>query len=489
MAYTTSIGFLQWFDQQCRTAAYIVFITIFLISLYDNHNTLHYSNKSIFFMSMMLSMPYIQLKLAKYLHRRKSNQINDHDDDSVYFPNDIRNMQMIWSVVLLDAISTGLAITFLQFALTPSLIFLMMLIFRLIEFRNLFFLVINLLVGLLTAYISADLLNLDLHHIFLEDSSYKQSSALVRITSLVSFTLYIAISLNFVERQVEILKKNYSDLEMKNNRYIKMANKIACYVPSQVWQAIANDTLETTLDNKRKKLTIFFSDIQGFTELSENLSPDDLAHLLNMYFDKMSNIAKKYGGTIDKFVGDALVIFFGDPTTKGTHADALACIDMAIAMQNEMKRLRQKYQHSDFGNLHVRMGVTTGYCHVGNFGSASRMSYTIIGKEANIAARLQSAASPDEILITDETFQQIKNQIHCINHGEIDLRGIAKPIQTWQVQGRFESVPTLQRRWSEYELDGFNMQLDLDLVKSYDKEKIKIALKQVADNLDRAHDI
>ena len=489
MAYTTSIGFLQWFDQQRRTAAYIVFITIFLISLYDNHNTLRYSNKSIFFMSMMLSMPYIQLKLAKYLHRRKSNQINDPDDDSVYFPNDIRNMQMVWSVVLLDAISTGLAITFLQFALTPSLIFLMMLIFRLIEFRNLFFLVINLLVGLLTAYISADLLNLDLHHIFLEDSSYKQSSALVRITSLVSFTLYIAISLNFVERQVEILKKNYSDLEMKNNRYIKMANKIACYVPSQVWQAIANDTLETTLDNKRKKLTIFFSDIQGFTELSENLSPDDLAHLLNMYFDKMSNIAKKYGGTIDKFVGDALVIFFGDPTTKGTHADALACIDMAIAMQNEMKRLRQKYQHSDFGNLHVRMGVTTGYCHVGNFGSASRMSYTIIGKEANIAARLQSAASPDEILITDETFQQIKNQIHCINHGEIDLRGIAKPIQTWQVQGRFESVPTLQRRWSEYELDGFNMQLDLDLVKSYDKEKIKIALKQVADNLDRAHDI
>lgn len=162
---------------------------------------------------------------------------------------------------------------------------------------------------------------------------------------------------------------------------------------------------------------------------------------------------------------------------------------MAIAMQNEMKRLRQKYQHSDFGKLHVRMGVTTGYCHVGNFGSASRMSYTVIGREANIAARLQSAASPDEILISDETFQQVKTQIRCLDHGLIELRGITKPIQTWQVQGRFESVPTLQRRWSEYELDGFNMQLDLDLVKSYDKEKIKIALKQVADNLDRAHDI
>lgn len=488
MSYTTSVTFLQWFGQQRRTAAYVVFITIFLISLFDNHNVLRYSNKSIFFMSIMLSMPYIQLKLAKYLHRRKANTLNSLDDDSAYFPNDIRNMQMIWSVVLLDAICTGLAITFLQFALTPSLIFLMMLIFRLIEFRNLFFLVINLLVGLMTAYISAKLLGINLHNIFFQES-FQQSSVLVRITSIVGFTLYIAISLNFAERQVEILKKNFADLEVKNTRYIKMANKIARYVPSQVWQAIANDSLESSLDNKRKKLTIFFSDIEGFTELSETLSPDDLAHLLNTYFDKMSNIAKKYGGTIDKFVGDALVIFFGDPTTKGTHADALACIDMAIAMQNEMKRLRQKYQHSDFGKLHVRMGVTTGYCHVGNFGSASRMSYTIIGKEANIAARLQSAANPDEILITDETFQQVKTQIRCLDCGEISLRGIAQPLQTWQVQGRYENVPTLQRRWSEYELDGFNMQLDLDLVKAYDKEKIKIALKQVAENLDRAHDI
>ncbi|MBC7750586.1 MAG: adenylate/guanylate cyclase domain-containing protein [Candidatus Saccharibacteria bacterium] len=396
---------------------------------------------------------------------------------------------MIWSVVLLDAICTGLAITFLQFALTPSLIFLMMLIFRLIEFRNLFFLMINLFVGLLTAFISADVLGISFGNVFTANGYYQQSSALVRIASIVGFTLYIAISLNFAERQVEILKKNFADLEVKNTRYIKIANKIARYVPSQVWQAIANDSLESSLDIKRKKLTIFFSDIEGFTELSETLSPDDLAHLLNTYFDKMSNIAKKYGGTIDKFVGDALVIFFGDPTTKGTHADALACIDMAIAMQNEMKRLRQKYQHSDFVKLHVRMGVTTGYCHVGNFGSASRMSYTIIGKEANIAARLQSAANPDEILITDETFQQVKTQIRCVDCGEISLRGIAQPLQTWQVQGRYESVPTVQRRWIEFDLDGFNMQLDLDLVKAYDKEKIKVALKQVAENLDRAHDI
>jgi adenylate cyclase len=203
----------------------------------------------------------------------------------------------------------------------------------------------------------------------------------------------------------------------------------------------------------------------------------------------MSNIAKKYGGTIDKFVGDALVIFFGDPDTKGAHLDALACVDMAVAMQIEMKRLRQKYSHSEFGQLHVRMGITTGYCHVGNFGSASRMSYTIIGREANIAARLQAVANIDEILMTEETFNQVKSQINCIERGELSLKGIAEPIKTWLVKGRYENVPTHQKRWSEYEFDGFNLQLDLDMVKSYDKEKITRALKQVSEHIEKAHQI
>jgi adenylate cyclase len=489
MSYATSVGFVQWFGQQRRTAAYIVFIIIFLISLFDHHNTFRYSNKSIFFMSLMLSMPYLQFRLAEYLQRKfNQRQIKAIGSDHL-IPNDIKNMQIIWSVVFIDAVCTGVAISFLQYALTPSLIFIMMLVFRLVEFRNLFFLVINLFVCILTAYISSDLLDINIHQLLILNDSLPQSSGLVQITSIVGFTLYISMSLNFAERQVDILQQNLLEVEDKGNRYIKMANKLACYVPSQVWQAIANNSLETRLDNKRKKLTIFFSDIEGFTELSETLSPDDLANLLNTYYDKMSIIAKKYGGTIDKFVGDALVIFFGDPITKGAHLDALSCVDMAVAMQIEMKRLRLKYHDVEFGSLHVRMGITTGYCHVGNFGSPSRMSYTIIGREANIAARLQAAANPDEILINEETFNQIKTQVQCIERGDIRLRGIAEPVKTWLVKGRFENVPAHQKRWSEYEFDGFNLQLDLDLVKSYDKEKITRTLKQVAENIEKAHQI
>ena len=485
MTTATPVGFFQWFGQQRRAAAYIVFISIFLISLYDNNNNLRYNDKNIFFMALMLSMPYAQFRLFEYL-QRKRNERQATNIDAIIL-GDMRDIQIVWAVVFIDAIFTGIAISFLQFSLTPSLIFIMMLVFRLIETRNVFFLVINLMACLLAAYISSDLLEINLQQILFQNASLPQSSALVQIVSVVGFTLYISISLSFAERQVTIIKKDLLGAEERNNQYIKITNKVARYVPSQVWQAISNNTLETGLDNKRKKLTIFFSDIKGFTDLSESLSPDDLAHLLNTYFDRMSTIAKKYGGTIDKFVGDALIIFFGDPTTKGTHLDALACIDMAVAMQIEMKRLRKKYQDSAFGDLHVRMGITTGYCHVGNFGSASHMSYTIIGREANLAARLQAAANPDEILITEETFDEVKSQMSCIERGEISLKGIVEPIKTWAVKGRYENVPAHQKRWSEYEFDGFNLQLDMDMLKSYDKEKITRVLKQVTENIEKSN--
>jgi adenylate cyclase len=483
MTYTTPVGFFQWFGQQRRTAAYIVFITIFLISLYDHNNHLHYSYNSIFVMALIFATPYIQFRVVDYLQRKRNEQQTSSTDQVI--SRELKNWQLVWTVGLIDAISTGIAISFLEFVLTPSLIFIMMLVFRLIETRNVFFLVINLLVCFLAAYISSDLLGINVQQALFHNGSLPQSSGLVQIASIVAFTLYISTSLNAVERQVAVTKKDLLGIQEKNNQYIKTMNKVARYVPSQVWQAIATNTLETSLGNKRKKLTIFFSDIQGFTDFSESLSPDDLAHLLNLYFDRMSTIAKKYGGTVDKFVGDALIIFFGDPTTKGTQLDALACVDMAVAMQIEMKRLRKKYQDTGFGGLHVRMGITTGYCHVGNFGNASHMSYTVIGREANIAARLQAAANPDEILVTEETFNQVKSQISCVERGEAHLKGIVEPIKTWSVKGRYEHVPAHQKRWSEYEFDGFNLQLDMDLVKSYDKEKIRRALKQVSENIDK----
>ncbi len=149
---------------------------------------------------------------------------------------------------------------------------------------------------------------------------------------------------------------------------------------------------EAKIEYKRKKLTIFFSDIQGFTELSETLIPDDLAFLLNDYLSHMTEIAKQYEATVDKFMGDAILIFFGDPNSQGVEQDAKTCVDMAIAMRQQMKLLRERWVKMGYPPLHIRMGISTGYCHVGNYGAAHRMAYTIVGRDANLAARLQSAA-------------------------------------------------------------------------------------------------
>ena len=127
------------------------------------------------------------------------------------------------------------------------------------------------------------------------------------------------------------------------------------------------------LKNQEKHLTVFFSDLQGFTELTERLEPEVLTELLTQYLTEMSNIAIKWGGTIDKFIGDAILVFFGDPKTKGKEEDAVSCVSMAIEMLEKLNSLRSKK------TINARIGIHTGVCTVGNFGSEDRLDYTIIG--------------------------------------------------------------------------------------------------------------
>src|SRR4029078_5246844 len=130
----------------------------------------------------------------------------------------------------------------------------------------------------------------------------------------------------------------------------------------------------------RKKLTIFFSDIEDFTAKTERMQPEQITLLLNEYFTEMSTIALFHGGTIDKFVGDAMLIFFGDPESKGEVEDAKSCVRMSIAMQHRLDQLYVKWRSAGTEQpFRARMGINTGYCNVGNFGSADRMDYTIIG--------------------------------------------------------------------------------------------------------------
>lgn len=222
-------------------------------------------------------------------------------------------------------------------------------------------------------------------------------------------------------------KKDHYYTQM--NRYMEFANQLSRYAPLQLWQSIMKGESEAKIEYKRKKMTIFFSDIQGFTELSETLIPDDLAFLLNDYLSHMTEIAKQYEATVDKFMGDAILIFFGDPNTQGVEQDAKTCVEMAIAMRQQMKLLRERWVKMGYPPLHIRMGISTGYCHVGNYGAAHRMAYTIVGRDANLAARLQSAAEVDEILLSDDTYKLIKNDYLCAPKAPIFLKGIQGPVK------------------------------------------------------------
>src|ERR1700753_1027583 len=181
------------------------------------------------------------------------------------------------------------------------------------------------------------------------------------------------------------------ELEATNDFLATLSLKISRYIPPQIYKSIFSGQKDVTIHTERKKLTIFFSDIQNFTATTERLQPEQITQLLNEYFTEMSAIAHQHGGTIDKFIGDAMLIFFGDPETKGDRADAQACLRMAWHMQRRLLELNAKWRATGIEHpFKSRIGINSGYCNVGNFGSVDRMDYTIIGAEANLAARLQS---------------------------------------------------------------------------------------------------
>ena len=191
----------------------------------------------------------------------------------------------------------------------------------------------------------------------------------------------------------------------------------------------------TLFRSKRKKLTVFFSDIVGFTSISDSLESEEITAMLNYYLTEMSVIALEHGGTIDKYVGDAIVIFFGDTASAGVKQDSLKCVTMAIAMQNRMRELEKQWAQK-FGlrePLKIRVGVNTGYCTVGNFGSEDRLDYTVIGGQVNLASRLESIAKPGSILISFDTHSQVSEDIECIEVESVQVKGIKEEVRVFEV--------------------------------------------------------
>jgi adenylate cyclase len=285
------------------------------------------------------------------------------------------------------------------------------------------------------------------------------------------------------------LKQREKELTEKSKSMEHFSSQIAKYLSPQIYDSIFTGKREVKVASHRRKLSIFFSDIAGFTETAEQLESEDLTKLLNHYLTEMSEIARAHGATIDKYVGDAIVIFFGDPETRGVKEDALACVKMAIAMRQKMVELQGTWRDSGIANpLRCRIGINTGFCTVGNFGSEDRMDYTIIGSGVNLASRLESASAPGEILISYETYALVKDEILCKEFGEITVKGISHPVETYQVVDAYENLGS-ERELIHDEFPNYSLTIKLEALSADERSRAVASLGRALDKLGQREDV
>ena len=305
---------------------------------------------------------------------------------------------------------------------------------------------------------------------------------------LLAYFLLAAISgmtfLGMQRRQAQRIRSINRELESANDFLAALSTKISRYIPPQVYNSIFAGQKDVTIHTERKKLTIFFSDIQNFAATTERLQPELLTQLLNEYLTEMSAIAHEHGGTVDKFIGDAMLIFFGDPESKGDRADARACLRMAWHMRCRLLELNAKWRVSGIEQpFKSRIGINSGYCNVGNFGSADRMEYTIIGAEANLAARLQSIAEPGEIVMSYETYALVSDIVSAHPLPAITMKGISRDVVPYSVDSIADSSAEGSNVIVE-RVPGLDFYFDPSIAKSSDPVRVRSVLENALSALE-----
>ena len=269
--------------------------------------------------------------------------------------------------------------------------------------------------------------------------------------------------------RIEDLKRQQISLKLHNYQLAK-------YVSPNLREGIESGKA-VKLSSQRKRIVVFFSDIVGFSEIADEMDESALTQVINDYLTQMSKIALEHGGTIDKFIGDAVMVFFGDPQTRGPKEDCLACVTMAIAMRNKVAELQAHWRNMGLMRpLQVRMGISTGFCTVGNFGTENRLHYTLLGSEVNLASRLENAADPGEILISHATCQFVRDKIMCRDRGEIDVKGFRYPIKVYSAVDHRKNLGS-EQSCLDYRTQGFSLFLDLDQINNYDYNKVADTLR------------
>jgi class 3 adenylate cyclase len=206
------------------------------------------------------------------------------------------------------------------------------------------------------------------------------------------------------------------------------------YLPGQLARQMLAGDAPISVRHERRRLTIFFSDVAEFTNIADELEPEDTSRLLNEYVGAMAEVADRSAATLNQIIGDGLMILFGAPVATSDRDHAERAIAMALAMQDRVSELRRLWKRDGIErDFAVRMGINTGFATVGDFGSEGRVTYTAIGTQTNLAARIEQLCAPGQIWISHSTWALCHDSFDCEEKGEVIVKGIHSPVKLYRV--------------------------------------------------------
>ncbi len=381
--------------------------------------------------------------------------------------------QVFQQITTADAAVIGFILSFVQFTVLPTFLFILM-----IQFNSL----IN---GGVRKWVTdniAFVCGVALTFLFWQPQWTFATNLTIGIASIIGIFTYFCAYAMYLHARIRRLELTTQKLANEQTLHKLRTYKLSRYLTPTVWKAV-NEGREHSLKTERKRVTVFFSDIQGFSSLSEELESETITGLLNHYLTEMTKIVAHYKGNIDKIMGDGLMVLFGDSKSEGLKADCVRCVSMAIQMRKKMKELQTKWYNQGIKKpLRIRMGINTGYCTVGTFGTSHYMDYTVLGTHVNLASRLESAAAAGEILVSHETWSLVKDVVMCRDKGEINVKGFTHPIKVYQVVDFRKNLGKNQSYFEE-NTEGFSMHLDIDKIRNYDKARIIESLEHVTERV------
>jgi HD-GYP domain-containing protein (c-di-GMP phosphodiesterase class II) len=225
---------------------------------------------------------------------------------------------------------------------------------------------------------------------------------------------------------------NQMVMAIENSKLSNLRYAFSRYVSHQLVDGIMSDPEQIKLGGERRKITVLFADIRGFTTMTEKMRPEDVVDLLNTYLSGLTDVVFKYEGTLDKYIGDCVMAVFGAPIAH--YNDTERAVIAAIEMQKYVDELNRERQEEGFEKVEIGVGINTGYVISGNMGSVDRMDYTVIGDVVNTASRLEGFAGRGQIVVTKEVYEEVKYFVDAHYLSAISVKGKEKPVEVYLVK-------------------------------------------------------